>query len=200
MTGEVVRRSLRKDRRECGHRLVKATAWLLAATLLITANPALADTASKSAKLDELMILQGVEESAQRRLDVYKRQMVEMGTRAMEQYRTQLRITVDDPYYEQMQAAYGRFMDASSSPWTAKEATRLHADLLAKDLGEPEIDALLEFYRSPAGRKATVAANRASTESQEILGRKAQEATLAHYQNLLAEMSRVVSDYQRQRN
>ncbi len=178
---------------------MRAAILVLTAVLFLSAHSAQADEVSKAAKLNELMVLQGRKESAQQRLEVHKRQMMEMGARALEQYRTQAGVSEGDPIYKKWQTAYERFLDVALPPWTAQEATDLYASLLARDLDEAEIDALLEFAKSPVGRKATLASNRASNEWQETLGKRAQESILAHYRSYVDEMSKIQSDYEAER-
>ena len=78
---------------------------IYALVVLTSPRPLFGDDASKRAKLGELMTLQGREEIAEQQLQVYKKQTLELASKALEQYRTALNLADNDPYYTRMVAA-----------------------------------------------------------------------------------------------
>ena len=180
--------------------LPKSTLLICALIVLASSRPLFADDASKRAKLSELMTLQGREGIAEQQLQVHKKQTVDLASQALEQYRKDLKLVDDDPYYMRMVAAYQRFVEVSLPPWTAVEATNLYADLMAEHLSEADVDALLEFYKSSAGQRATEAAKRVGPQWQEILGKKAQEKVMGHYKEFQAEMVKIAEEREAKRN
>jgi len=182
------------------HIVSKSTLLTCALVVLASSRPLFADDASKRAKLSELMRLQGREEIAEQQLQVHKKQTMDLASQALEQYRKDLKLVDDDPYYMRMVAAYQRFVEVSLPPWTAVEATNLYADLMAEHLSEADVDALLEFYKSSAGQRATEAAKRVGPQWQEILGKKAQEKVMGHYKEFQAEMVKIAEECEAKRN
>ena len=74
------------------------------------------------------------------------------------------------------------------------EATNLYADLMAQYLSEADVDALLEFYKSSAGQRATEAAKKVGPQWQETIGKKAQESIMGHYKEFEAEMVKIAAE------
>jgi len=180
--------------------LSKATLLIYALVVLTSSRPVFGDDASKRAKLGELMTLQGREGIAEQQLQVWTKQTMDLGSRAVEQYSTALKLADNDPYYTRMVAAYQRFLKVSLPPYTAVEATNLYADLMAEHLSEADVDALLAFYKSSAGQRATEAAKKVGPQWQETIGKKAQESLMAHYNEYLAEVVKIAEEREAKRN
>ena len=118
----------------------KSMLLIYALVVLASPRPLFGDDASKRAKLSELMTLQGREGIAEQQLQVYKKQTRELASQALEQYRKDLKLVDNDPYYTRMGNAYQHFVEVSVPPWTAAEATNLYADLMAQYLSEADAD------------------------------------------------------------
>ena len=103
----------------------KSMLLIYALVVLASPRPLFGDDASKRAKLSELMTLQGREGIAEQQLQVYKKQTRELASQALEQYRKDLKLVDNDPYYTRMANAYQHFVEVSVPPWTAAEATQI---------------------------------------------------------------------------
>ena len=172
----------------------KSTLLIYALVILTSPRLLFGDDASKRAKLGDLMTLQGRVDIAEQQLQVYKKQTLELASQALEQYRKDLKLVDNDPYYTRMANAYQHFVEVSVPPWTAAEATNLYADLMAQYLSEADVDALLEFYKSSAGQRATEAAKKVGPQWQETIGKKAQESIMGHYKEFEAEMVKIAEE------
>jgi len=180
--------------------LSNSTLLIYALVVLTSPRPLFGDDASKRAKLGELMTLQGREEIAEQQLQVYKKQTLELASKALEQYRTALNLADNDPYYTRMVAASQRFYEASLPPFTAAEATNFYADLMAEHLSEADVDALLAFYKSSAGQRAIEAARKVGPQWQENIGKKAQESAMGQYKEFQAEMVKIAAECEAEQN
>ena len=178
--------------------LSNSTLLIYALVVLASSRSLFADDASKRAKLSELMTLQGREEIAEQQLQVYKKQTLELASQTLEQHRKDLKLEANDPYYKRMATAYQSFLEVDLPPYTAVEATNLYADLMAQHLSEADVDALLEFYKSSAGQRATEAAKKVAPQWQETLGKKAQESVMAHYKEFQAQMVKIAEECEEQ--
>jgi isocitrate dehydrogenase kinase/phosphatase len=151
-------------------------------------SPGLAGDTSKAAKLRELATLTGAQERARQRIETHKRQAQEIASLVLEEARNQ---GADAPTFKKIEAAYSRFLEKSVAPWTAEQESVLFADLLGKHLEEDDVDAALEFYRTPAGARFSASLNAARAEWQELTGRKSQEAIMANYKVFLLEVGEI---------
>src|SRR5262249_28321076 len=158
-------------------------ALLIAAIAAFRSWPrtSLADDKTKIAKLEELMRIERRDEMFADQMKVYKKQVADQAADALSLYAKQLDIKPGDPCYEQMAAAYHHFVDVSLPGWTIPEAKELYVRLGAQYLSEEDIDALISFYKSPAGQHALEAARQVGPKWQEIMGQKTRESLMKEF-------------------
>jgi hypothetical protein len=131
---------------------------LLVLALLFTA-PVFADEASKTAKIAELIKAQKLEEMMLESMEQSTAQLSDMGKRIFDQMLadTGQAVTHD----ARIDAVFRRFMERTAKLVTAKEYVDIWAGFYGKDLSEAELDAILAYYHSPAGKKDTQSAQAA---------------------------------------
>ncbi len=158
---------------------------------------AVADDASKHAKLVELMKLEGLDEVLERQRGACRKQAQEVGPQMLDQMMKGLSLSRDDPHVQRMNAAYLRFLEASEPSWTADEAVDLYAKLYGAHVTEGDVDELLQFFKAPLGQKAIAASRAAIPEWTETLQKKNQEVLLKNIRAYSEELNAILRDVEK---
>lgn len=136
------------------HAAAKVVSVLMIVMIFMPFSTVWADEKSKAAKLQELMELSGMMQIMAEARAKNRTQALQ----AKETLRKQLRTDFlkDDPeIWDFFDTEYQKFVDSMAPEWTAEEAVQKYVDLYGAKMTEKEIDIVLEFSRSPVGKKYT---------------------------------------------
>ena len=143
-------------------RLALAAALCLSAGALLTSGAAFADDASKAAKIAELVRLQGLEPQI---ASVMARSRAE-GERTATAMVAQMGQGFELPpeMTAKLQVIQTRFMKSLDPAFTPADVVRIWADNYTAQVSEPDVDAAIAYYGSPAGQREVAASKYAANE------------------------------------
>lgn len=142
--------------------------------LLVGAN-ALADQNTKQAKLRELVELQGLTATMEEAHASRGEQAREVGPMIIAQFKKEL-LNLDAATMAEMQAALESFVEAASAGVTAAESIAVWIEYYGQNVTEADLDQILAYYRSPAGRKDAVAQGKAGERWTAFLTERSNKA------------------------
>jgi hypothetical protein len=136
--------------------------WSLAGAMALLQSPcsSRADDSPKLQKLARLMEAQGLQEMVDQQVTAGRAQAQQVVDQAMTQFRSELPEAPGD-LLDRLGSAGRKFMAACEPSWTAEQAVDQWAQFYGAQLSEAEVDRILAFYLSEAGKK-DVAASKAA--------------------------------------
>jgi hypothetical protein len=145
---------------------------LFLATLLLSTH-ALADEASKRAKITALAKVQGLEQMFQQQLDQSKASIAALGNDIFEKTMKEngAAASPDDPKAKEI---LKRYMERAALIYTAKEYADTWSRSYGKDLSEADLDKMLAYYRSPLGQRDVRATQAAMINFSEVVAKESQ--------------------------
>src|SRR5438132_11224665 len=173
----------------------RTVAALLVAVALVSvaSRYAYSDDEAKRVKLAKLMRLTGLDRTIEKKQASCKKQAEAVREQTMEQ----LKGTFPDEhsrFWKEFDEAYDRFIEASKPSWTIQEAVDRYAELYGASVTEEELDRILEFYKSPIGKKAIAASQAAAPKWTEFRMAQQQEVFQKTYRTFLADLSRIARE------
>jgi hypothetical protein len=144
-------------------------AVLAISTLALISRPALADEASKAAKLAELVKVTGMEESINKTWDFEKAKAVQQKQEVMNQFKNSFN---DPDMWAYFESEYQKMIDAMDMKQTTDKAVKKYIDLYGSRMTEGEIDQVLAYEKSPAGRKSTAVSHEIQPQWMEFVSRE----------------------------
>lgn len=165
------------------------TIVLLAALFLPT--HALANEASKRAKIVQLAKAQGLEQMFQQQLDQAKASSVAMRGDIVDKMLKDsgLEASPEDPKVRQILV---RFAEKASMIYSAKEYVDIWSRYYGQEMSEADIDQMLTYYRSPLGRRDMRATQTAMTTFTDVIGKESQIRLTALTENMMKELKAIV--------
>ena len=159
---------------------------LFLATLLLSTH-ALADEASKRAKIVALAKAQGLEQMFQQQLDQSKASTAAFGNDLFNKMMQESGAPAcpDDSKEKEILT---RFLERAALIFTAKEYADTWSSSFGKDLSETDIDQMLAYYRSPLGQRDVRASHAAMTNFSEVVAKESQARLNALMADLVKDM------------
>lgn len=117
-----------------------------------------ADEKSKSAKLHEMMKLNGMVQSMEQAQTINRRQALQYKQGIKKQIRKNYNIN-DPEVWKYFDVEYQKFVESLEPKWSAEEAVQKYIDLYGARMTEKEIDIVLNFQKSAIGKKLTAVSN-----------------------------------------
>src|SRR5687768_11886252 len=119
---------------------------------LFASTQAHADETSKRAKIEKLLVVQGMEQMIQQQLNQSAASVSSMGEKVFNT------MVGDAPKanpeaLKKVRAIHEKFLQDASKIFTAKEVVDAWSAEYGKDLAESDLDKILDYYLSPAGQK-----------------------------------------------
>ena len=127
------------------------------AIALLISSVAFADTREEI--IADLMEAQGLLQIFEDQLEMARSQSREQGNDLVHQMMSGLNPTPE--YSERIDAAFNEFMEALMAPWSASEIVSVWARYYGPHFSDDELAQLLEYYKSPLGRKEVAASREA---------------------------------------
>ncbi len=148
-------------------------AIVVIAALLLSTH-AMADEASKRAKILKLAEVQGLEQMFQQQVDQSKANLATLGRdlAAKAVIDSGQAMGGKNPRVEKL---IERMVDHASHLFTAKEYADLWSRNFGKDLSEADIDQMLVYYKSPVGQKDVRASQLAMGSFASAIGAETQK-------------------------
>lgn len=117
-----------------------------------------ADEKTKSAKLREMMKLNGMVQKMEQARTQNKTQALQYKEGIKKQIRKNF--NTDDPeVWKYFDVEYQKFVKSLEPKWSAEEAVQKYIDLYSEKMTEKEIDIVLNFQKSAIGKKLTAVSN-----------------------------------------
>lgn len=163
----------------------------LACLLAMLSTPARADEASKTAKIAELLKLQGMVQN----IDNMRAESIKRTEALRPLYEKQLRDALPDAppeMWARFDTAFKRYIDANRAVWSTEDAVAAYGKLYGARLSEDELDQILAFCRSPVGQKDVQASSAAMLEWTAQLAKKNQAAYQANLKAFIDDFSTFV--------
>jgi len=148
--------SNQKVRSGCAFTLATFTANILLSV-------GVADDTARRDKLDQLVEAQGYRDILEEQIEGGKNRTRQIHEQSMTQIRAELDPDKVDYLNRAIQAG-DRFLEACEPLWNIDEWLRKWTDSYGESLTDSEIDSILAFYQSPAGRK-DIEAGRAALQA-----------------------------------
>jgi hypothetical protein len=138
-------------------------------TLSLAPQFALADEASKAAKLAELVKVTGMEESINKTWDFVKAKAVQQKQELMNQFKDSFN---DPDMWAYFESEYRKMIDTLDMKQSTEKAVKKYMDLYGSRMTEEEIDQVLAYEKSPAGRKSTAVSHEIQPLWMEFISRE----------------------------
>ena len=159
---------------------------MIFAAALLVCSAAHADEASKRAKIGKLVAAHGLVPAFQQQLDGLTERMSRLG----DEIESSLpRTAVEDPVVEKRREAIQKqYMRDVDNMFSVDEMIGIWAAEYSKHVTEAELDQILAYYASEAGKKDGKAAKAAMTTFIKVLGPQSEQRSAALVEKLMNDL------------
>jgi len=158
--------------------------------IFVISTPAIADEASKSAKLIELMRIGGLYGHCEQKHADYQEFVKSVGPEAIKDFKSKFP-NMTESTLQALEAAYQNFVESAKPTWTVQEAVEVWKITYDSHVTEEELDKILKFYKSPVGQKNIRASRDAISKLFEFMEEKNQKAKKRAVKAYLEELENI---------
>lgn len=161
--------------------------YVLLAIALVISGHVNANESERQAKIAKIIEAQGLQQMFQQQLDQSKAQARDLGKSL---YRKMLSESgfadgQEDTKFEQV---FTQYIERCSTMFTAKEFVETWSRFYGKDLSEPELEKILAYYKSSAGKKDVAASQAAMVGFSQVMGAESQKRMNDSIGQLMADL------------
>jgi hypothetical protein len=160
--------------------------------LFLMAGSSYADDTTRRAIINQIVEAQGLQQMFQGQLDQSKSVAGQYGRDIFNRVMNELAPGQTKPD-SKMEAIFSRYLDSCASMWTAKELADAWAKHYGKGLSDQDLDQILAYYLSPAGKKDVAASQYAMVNFTRETQTESIKRMNAATDKLIAELKAAVS-------
>jgi hypothetical protein len=161
--------------------------FLLLAIALVISTHVNADEAIRQAKISRIIEAQGLPQMFQQQLDQSKNQASDLGENLYRKILSESGIA-DGQENPELELVFTQYMERCSTMFTANELVEIWSRFYGNDLSEADLDKILAYYESSAGKKDVAASHAAMTGFSQVVSSESQKRMGDSIKQLMADL------------
>jgi hypothetical protein len=161
--------------------------YVLLAIALVISGHVNANESARQAKITKIIEAQGLQQMFQQQLDQSKGQARDLGKNLYRKMLSESGIT-DGQENTKFEQVFTQYIERCSTMFTAKEFVETWSRFYGKNLSEVELEKILAYYKSSAGKKDVAASQAAMVGFSQVMGAESQKRMNDSIGQLMADL------------
>jgi hypothetical protein len=148
--------------------------YVLLAIALVISGHVNADESARQAKITKIIEAQGLQQMFQQQLDQSKAQAGDLGKNLYRKMLSENGIVAEQENTT-LEHVFTQYIERCSTMFTAKEFVETWSRFYGNNLSEAELEKILAYYKSSAGKKDVAASQAAMVGFSQVIGAESQK-------------------------